>query len=203
MDCSRLYGDYNPKDARELEATVMSRTSTVSCPVQPLTAYKWASSQSTNAQPPSATLTGLDDPCRRVWSSDRKISLCIEGVSAPAWLERTLERLNHLLTLPPNWDSYGGKCIYLDDVLRALRLLAAVMGDRTPPPQIVPTSKGGVQLEWHEQGIDLEIEVATGSSVLASFEDSMTGTMWERTIGPDTSALAGALEILAARGASR
>ena len=41
----------------------------------------------------------------------------------------------------------------------ALNILKDVMRPRTPIPQVVPSSVGGVQLEWHEKGIDLELHV--------------------------------------------
>jgi len=33
------------------------------------------------------------------------------------------------------------------------------MKPATPLPQVVPSSDGGVQLEWHEKGIDLELHI--------------------------------------------
>ncbi len=39
------------------------------------------------------------------------------------------------------------------------KLLQRVMRPRTPIPQVTPSAAGGVQLEWHEKGVDLELHV--------------------------------------------
>ena len=41
-----------------------------------------------------------------------------------------------------------------------LSVLNDVMRTRTPIPQVVPSAGGGVQLEWHQKGIDLELHIA-------------------------------------------
>lgn len=173
----------------------MSRPATVSQLAQPLT----VPSRSTTVQPSSATLTGLG-PCLHNWPSPKAIRLVMEpgSIGAPAWLVKSLDRWNHLLTLPPNWDSYGAECIDPYLVMQALKLLAEVMGTRTPPPQIVPTHEGGVQLEWHEHYIDLEIEVAASSKVSVSFENLKTGANWEGTLSGDLGPVVEFLEVLAA-----
>jgi hypothetical protein len=40
-----------------------------------------------------------------------------------------------------------------------MRLLESTMRDDTPAPWVVPLSDGGVQMEWHERGLDIEIGV--------------------------------------------
>ena len=44
--------------------------------------------------------------------------------------------------------------------LGALTILAKILDSRTPPPTVVPTYEGGVQVEWHRNGVDLEIEIS-------------------------------------------
>ena len=46
-----------------------------------------------------------------------------------------------------------------------LRLLAMVLDDKSPTPSVVPTWRGGVQAEWHENGVVLEIEADPSGSV--------------------------------------
>ena len=69
--------------------------------------------------------------------------------------EAALRRAVHLLALPENWDSYGAPKITSSAVDAALRLRAALATE----PAMVPTSKGGVQLEWHDRGFDVELEL--------------------------------------------
>ena len=77
----------------------------------------------------------------------------------PVWLNSVVERLQQLLHLPPNWDSYGARPIAASPVARSLRLLSEVMGEATPVPSIVPVPDGGIGVEWHVNGLDAEIEV--------------------------------------------
>jgi hypothetical protein len=51
-------------------------------------------------------------------------------------------------------------------------LLHVLMRPSTAPPSVVTTDDGGVQLEWHKAGIDLEIEVhPTGQPTVVFFDD--------------------------------
>src|SRR5262249_50808704 len=83
------------------------------------------------------------------------------------------------------WDSYGGKAIDPGCAWDAYRLLATLLSDESPAPALVPTKKGGVQVEWHAQGVDLEIEIVSPGRYRISAEDSRTGETWEEeTAGP-------------------
>jgi hypothetical protein len=57
--------------------------------------------------------------------------------------------------LPRNWDSYGAKKINPVAIRWAKELLDK-LGDGWIP---VPTPEGGVQLEWHRDGVDIEIDI--------------------------------------------
>lgn len=114
--------------------------------------------------------------------------MIIEGLP-PAWLETTSSSLCDLLALPANWDSYGAPAIQAQSVIASSDLLRAIMRNDTPPPAVVPTSQGFVQLEWHQNGFDLEIEVRSLGKYLASFENVRTGETWEQEIGWDLSPL--------------
>lgn len=86
---------------------------------------------------------------------------------APKWLPLTvLERMNELLELQPNWDSYGARCLKEQAFETALEILGTVMRPNTSPPTVVPTVEGGIQLEWHQNDIDLEVEVKPEGQVL-------------------------------------
>jgi hypothetical protein len=64
-----------------------------------------------------------------------------------------------LLALPEGWNSYGASRTKKDAGMFALEILKKIMRPRTPIPQVVPTAAGGIQLEWHVKGIDLEIDI--------------------------------------------
>ena len=76
----------------------------------------------------------------------------------PAWLQPTIKSFLDLLQLPQNWDDYGASQIHEQIVQQALLLLVEVMDNDAPPPSVVPLSDGGVQVEWHRHGRNLEIE---------------------------------------------
>lgn len=93
------------------------------------------------------------------------------GESLPEWLLDTDQTLQELLKLKPNWNSYGAQPIR-PDVVRAVRdLLPDIVQQRTPRPTVVPTVRGGVQLEWHAGGIDLELEIEAPGQFHVLFEN--------------------------------
>ncbi len=80
-------------------------------------------------------------------------------MTPPAWLREVEEKMVKLLSLEAGWDSYGAAQICPLQVVAAIALLRRIVKEvGTSRPSVVPTSKGGVQLEWHEQGYDIEIE---------------------------------------------
>lgn len=75
------------------------------------------------------------------------------------WESAVLQEVLRLTELKRGWDSYNAHPIRWDAALFALLILRNVMQATTPVPQIVPSSVGGVQLEWHERNIDLELHI--------------------------------------------
>jgi hypothetical protein len=102
----------------------------------------------------------------------------------------TTESLVGLLSLGQGWNSYGARPVDPLKVVAALELLAQVMSDSAPAPTVVPTSRGGVQLEWHTLGIDLEVEVQSPQRFQVSFEDSRSNVEWEGELTLDMTPLA-------------
>lgn len=81
-----------------------------------------------------------------------------EETFAPKWHHEALTRISTLINRPRNWDSYGSAPLRHDTGMFALQVLLNVMQPRTPMPSIVPSATG-VQFEWHEADIDLELHV--------------------------------------------
>jgi hypothetical protein len=145
----------------------------------------------------SPILEGSDAvPVRSVVSfplSHGRLVLGLQGDPAP-WVEPTLRAVGGLFALPAGWDSYGARATDPACVLAAWHLLAAVMQDDTPAPAVVPTARGGVQLEWHRNGVDLEVEVVAPRAFLVSFEVDASGEAWEKTLTDDLAELSAALD---------
>jgi hypothetical protein len=70
-----------------------------------------------------------------------------------------------LLNLPAGWNSYGARPITPQNAVEAIRLLARFVGPDTPPPAVVPRVRGGIQLEWHTESIDVEVYIDSPGNV--------------------------------------
>jgi len=114
-------------------------------------------------------------------------------------LRPTVQALIELLDLPENWDSYGARPISEETAFFALQLLDETMRADTPAPVVVPTNCGGVQLEWHTHGIDLEIEIQSPGRIYVSYEDQRLGKEWEAELTSDLTRLSDALSELSRR----
>lgn len=77
--------------------------------------------------------------------------------TSPPWIHEVNARIAHLRRLKENWDGEGAPAIDYECCMRSIVFLLNTAANETPAPQIVPTSSGGLQLEWHEADIDLEI----------------------------------------------
>jgi len=77
----------------------------------------------------------------------------------PEWSKETEETLRGFTTLPEGWDSYRAMGIEAHVVDAAIELLHRIVQNNTLKPAVVPTNRGGIQIEWHTQGVDLEIEI--------------------------------------------
>ena len=78
----------------------------------------------------------------------------------PAWQHRVKARLDQLRALPQSWDGYHSVPISPSVAKFVLDVLGSTMPPFTSAPSIVPVSGGGLQLEWHEGGLDIELYVS-------------------------------------------
>lgn len=74
-------------------------------------------------------------------------------------------RLAELLALPSGWDGYRGVATTAVVARRVHELLHASLSVDARLPSIVPGASGDVQLEWHLEGIDLEVGVSEEPAV--------------------------------------
>jgi hypothetical protein len=80
--------------------------------------------------------------------------------AAGDWTHDVQRRLNRLTNLLVGWDGYHGKPVSPLTAHFAWNLLSSVMRPTTPIPSLVPVAGGGLQIEWHEGGLDIELYVA-------------------------------------------
>ena len=73
--------------------------------------------------------------------------------------ESLVQPLLDVLRLPPDWDGYGSPPPYEKAAETAWRLLTEGTNPMGQPASVCPISGGGIQLEWHRSGKDLEIAI--------------------------------------------
>lgn len=119
---------------------------------------------------------------------------------SPRWMEPTLAAVERLLALDPGWDGYGAPSIDRTALGDALQLLYGSARAETPPPAIVPTGTGGVQLEWHDQGFDIEVYLQPREPGAGLFiHDHREGVQIETKVFTDVTLLSEALDRLTRR----
>jgi len=106
-----------------------------------------------------------------------------EGVTSRtrADLEWAVERqLFPLQELPTGWDSYGAPAIDGRVVSLVVKFLVDVLAQGLPKPWVVPTSLGGISLEWRRDQKELTVEWSPQRSLVdAFFSDDEAGYEWD------------------------
>jgi hypothetical protein len=98
---------------------------------------------------------------------------------APADFQRRLDQiypavqdLIQLSELPDGWNSYRAKKIDKANIAAALLFLLNHLTPESSLPHVVPTVRGGVQLEWHTLNGDIEVYIS-GSTDISFFADTL------------------------------
>src|SRR5436190_7523309 len=81
------------------------------------------------------------------------------GGQAATWAAPVVLRVLQLFDLRDGWDGGSARALNLQAVDVGLHVLSQLLQPWSPAPAVVPTAAGGLQFEWHDQGIDLEIGV--------------------------------------------
>jgi hypothetical protein len=125
----------------------------------------------TSEYSPTYDYLSSQEPC---WEVEvpvpaRRVRISVEGMGRePSWLRAVVESVAELLSLAPDWDSYGAAQVSLRAAQSAVQLLLRFSNENgIEPPALVPTSRGGLQLEWQRTRRIVEVEItAQGSAVL-------------------------------------
>lgn len=88
-----------------------------------------------------------------------------------------------LLQLPRGWNSYDAEPVSDAAFEQATEFLTMYLVEGVAYPVLVPTVRGGVQLEWHRQGVDVEVEISPDGSVSWCADDRRTGEEFEAALG--------------------
>lgn len=116
-------------------------------------------------------------------------------------LNEVTKTLIKLTNRPANWDGYNSPPVRNDVALFALTILESIIQTqpRTPVPQVVPSAAGGVQLEWHEKDIDLEVNFSAPYECELWFEDHRTNAKISKDLTNDFSDLKKPIILLTTR----
>ncbi len=130
---------------------------------------------SSNTLPPTGAAIRVYGGREFGWHVNRRLEL-----RNSAWLKPTLKAMAALPWQKDNWTT-GGKRTQPAAVAKMLSLLAKVLDNHTPPPNVVPTWRGGVQVEWHRNGVYLEIEADPQGEIeyfFKRFTEENEGLAW-------------------------
>jgi hypothetical protein len=82
----------------------------------------------------------------------------IQGISNSEKRRILFQTVEKLKELPRGWDSYDGVPMREDVATKVYELGLALIPKETSF-HVIPLSDGGAQIEWHRDGIDVEIYV--------------------------------------------
>ena len=91
------------------------------------------------------------------------------------WYSQLEKRLNDLTGLPVGWDGYMGKPVSFQCANFAAHILVRLCRNNVPAPGLVPGTDGSLQIEWHRNKFDVEIDVLGAKNVIATRLNHETG----------------------------
>jgi hypothetical protein len=102
--------------------------------------------------------------CPHGFPGDQYCTLCAHHPRPAAEIPNAYiaRRLKLLRALKPGWDHEGAAAIDPKAIRDAREFLKAIANTALDWPSVVPTVRGGVQLEWHTQRLEGEIEFMPG-----------------------------------------
>lgn len=114
-----------------------------------------------------------DGPFHTVEQLAARYSFQLHGADGSSEVDETLQELR---ALEDDWDGYGALAPISPALERAWHLASMLVEEGLPLPQVFPTRKGGLQLEWHAPHASLEWELdSNGFTGLFIFDDHRTG----------------------------
>jgi hypothetical protein len=131
----------------------------------------------------TTTWTGQQLRRRRLPSEGLVLYVPQEILNAP-WFRPTVHSVFRALSLRRGWDTYDARPISYKSAEDALTFLSQIIDPAASPPAVVPLADGGVQIEWHRRGLDVEFAFSPDEQPEIYVADRETGSEWE--VGPSS-----------------
>ena len=106
-----------------------------------------------------------------------------------SWVQELRSRFDRLTALPIGWDGYGGRPVSWQCANFVANMLERLHQDNVPPPSLVPGADGSLQVEWHRNQFDVELDVLGVQNVVATRIDRLSGVEEVVEIQSDFSAI--------------
>ena len=105
------------------------------------------------------------------------------------------EQLERIAALPLNWDSYGARPVDKAVLVAIGTWLVQVVEAGMQFPALVPTTRGGVSLEWTAPGREFSVTLTPDHSrrATAYYFDAATGGEWEAPLSASDERLSRAM----------
>jgi hypothetical protein len=107
------------------------------------------------------------------------------GEPRPAWFMPVLQGFANLAALTQGWDGSTAHRIDRPTINRALSAIEQILPSQAPPPSVVPIPNSGLQIEWHRNGRDLEIEFNPDGAIEFYYFDEGTQEEKGGHVGPN------------------
>jgi hypothetical protein len=113
------------------------------------------------------------------------------------WYLALKDRFDEITALPVGWDGYAGRPVSFNCAFFAASLLERICREDVSSPSLVPGSDGSLQIEWHKNQYDVEIDVLGPYNVTATRYDHVSHKEETLSLQSDFSPIAGWIEDLA------
>lgn len=80
-------------------------------------------------------------------------------------IDPILVKLGSIAGLADGWNSHGAMAIRNENLAAAVQVLLSCLPEGASLPQVVPTTRGGLQLEWHTEDAEVEIYITSPSNI--------------------------------------
>jgi hypothetical protein len=123
--------------------------------------------------------TGQQFRRRRARPSEGLVLHVPQDILNAPWFRPTVHSVFRALSLRRGWDTYDALPISYQSAEDALTFLSQIIDPAASPPAVVPLADGGVQLEWHRGGLDVEFAFSPDEQPELYVADRETGTEWD------------------------